>query len=76
MKQIENRVRKQWISYLAEVMPKDAHQTQVQECRRAFYAGALGCLIAGNLAEGTDQVFDEIWTELKQFNQDVKSGKA
>jgi hypothetical protein len=30
-----------WESYVAEVLPKDAPPIQRQECRRAFYAGAV-----------------------------------
>lgn len=35
-----NTLREQWESYLADVMPRDAPPVQIQETRRAFYAGA------------------------------------
>jgi len=34
------RLEPEWISYRAQVVPKAAGAVQVEECRRAFYAGA------------------------------------
>jgi hypothetical protein len=34
------RLLEQWNSYSQAVMPRDASAVQIQECRRAFYAGA------------------------------------
>lgn len=34
-------IQQQWESYAAAVIPKDAPTVQIQECRRAFYAGAM-----------------------------------
>jgi hypothetical protein len=34
----------QWESYRAAVVPKDAGLVQIEECRRAFYAGAASAL--------------------------------
>jgi hypothetical protein len=31
-----------WKRYTAEVLPRDAPQVQIDECRQAFYAGAFG----------------------------------
>lgn len=33
-------IEKGWKSYLTMVIPKDASAVQIEECRRAFYAGA------------------------------------
>lgn len=35
-----NTVKEKWESYLREVVPANAGPVQVEECRRAFYAGA------------------------------------
>lgn len=35
-------IGEQWASYLAEVIPPEAPAVQVEECKRAFYAGAQG----------------------------------
>lgn len=37
-------VQEQWESYRDSVIPKNASAIQVQECRRAFYAGAYASL--------------------------------
>lgn len=34
-------VGEQWADYLRGVMPRGAPDVQIEECRRAFYAGAL-----------------------------------
>ncbi len=39
-----NRIRQQWESYRESVIPNDAGAIQVQECQRAFYAGACSIL--------------------------------
>ena len=39
-----NTIQAQWLSYLRDVVPRDAGPVQVEECRRAFYAGAAGLL--------------------------------
>jgi hypothetical protein len=33
-------VFEEWTDYLGKVVPKGADEVQVEECRRAFYAGA------------------------------------
>jgi hypothetical protein len=35
------RVFDVWTNYRRDVIPVDAHAVQVEECRRAFYAGAI-----------------------------------
>jgi hypothetical protein len=34
------RLEPEWLSYRRQVVPRDAGGVQVEECRRAFYAGA------------------------------------
>ncbi len=45
-----------WTSYLDEVVPRGASPTQVEETRRAFYAGAHAvlCILTQELVEMTD----------------------
>lgn len=45
------RVLEMWNDYRAKVMPKDAHEIQVSECRRSFFAGAISTY---NLCTGRD----------------------
>jgi len=35
------RIEPEWLSYRAKVVPAGAGPEQVEECRRAFYAGAV-----------------------------------
>lgn len=35
-------IGEQWASYVSKVIPADAPPVQVEECKRAFYAGAQG----------------------------------
>ena len=37
------KVLREWQSYEREVIPKGAPAVQREECRRAFYAGAMAC---------------------------------
>ena len=62
----------------------DAHPVQVQEMRRAFYAGgqALLGLIMSNLDPGEEPTdadlarMDQLEAELMQFGRDVAEGRA
>lgn len=74
----------QWASYRERVVPPDAGELQVQECRRAFYAGAKAVWRALLLLDsGTEDATDEdlarmegIGVELEEFGEDVKAGRA
>jgi hypothetical protein len=48
-----NTIQSSWESYRREVVPANAGEIQIEECRRAFYAGFAGCLgvCSGPLAE-------------------------
>ena len=68
-------IEKVWNDYLLNVMPKDANVVQVEETRKAFYAGAA-CLfyaILGLLDPGTDatdadlEKMDALHKELDEF---------
>ncbi len=73
-----------WDSYARRVMSPNAPPIQHQECRRAFYAGGEGLLVAIMNAldpgeEPTDADLDRmnsLHAELEQFADDVVKGKA
>ena len=72
-----------WISYMDEVLPKDAPAVQIQESKRAFVAGARG-VIGILLAIGDDSVSEEqgvdiieaLHQECRAFVKDVLEGRA
>jgi hypothetical protein len=73
-----------WASYRRSVVPRDASPVQVQECRRAFYAGATA-LLAGMMgaAEGdgdpTEQDYrrmEDLAGELARFAEGAARGAA
>jgi len=77
-------VAQAWDDYRALIVPKNAGPTQVQECRRAFYAGAesLFALIGQKLSD-TQEVRDSdvahlaaLNDELLAFAHDVTKGRA
>lgn len=75
---------REWASYRERVVPADASLFQVQECRRAFYAGAraLYYTVMEGLTPGPDHTADDealmlgLHAELEQFVADVKRGAA
>jgi len=70
-----------WDTYAARVLPKDAGPIQVQEIRRAFYAGAWGMF---NLIKTTHELDDRqaldriraLHKECDDFKQRVENGDA
>lgn len=73
-----------WDSYAERVLPKNAPPVQIQETRRAFYAGAQALFtnVMQALDPGTEPTADDLRymdalvLELAQFFADVKAGKA
>lgn len=72
-----------WNDYRREVIPADAPAVQIQECRRAFYAGAqafLACLLAASADDvGEDEgaaLLETYVQELQDFKHAVTEGKA
>ena len=70
-----------WISYLEQVVPKDASVGQVQATRQAFYSGAcilFGAMLA-NLSEEQSEAGDvadaalmsAIQTELEEYGMKI-----
>lgn len=79
----ENRIQEEFNSYRKAVIPREASDVQVRECRRAFYAGALALLtrIQMGASKQGDSDADlalmvEIQEELQDFKKRVLSGVA
>lgn len=71
-------IEKGWKSYRTMVIPKDASAVQIEECRRAFYAGAAilweGMMKAldpndSDATEGDLSIMASIQAELDEFGQ-------
>ncbi len=73
-----------WLSYREAVVPQNAPSIQLQECRRAFYAGACGLYteIMRMLEPGTEptdadlKMMAGIDGELRSFSKSVQQGRA
>lgn len=84
MGQVRGKLAELWESYAARVLPQNASAIQVQECRRAFYAGAGALLaaIASVLGPGDEPTEDDlraitaIQVELNAFALDTLEGRA
>lgn len=71
-----------WASYRAMVIPANAPDVQISECRRAFYAGAKGLLDAVMLAldpsrdptEADIEYMGKLQKELHTFGMGVMTG--
>lgn len=80
----EQRIQQHWVEYAERVIPKNAPTVQIVECRRAFFAGAVAfhSAMLNGLSQGDDitsadeAMMLELDAELRQFNQDVKEGRA
>lgn len=83
-----NRIAKAWEGYRLLVIPANASEVQVIECRRAFYGGAVslfGAVLSGltpeqEVTEDDLQVMFDIQEEIKayvaEYNLDLPpSGK-
>jgi hypothetical protein len=75
----------EWNGYMKAVFPDGRPDAiQLQETRRAFYAGAHAILsrILGDLTGGTEAeeqdltMMNDFENELRSFNEDVKAGRA
>lgn len=74
-------IEEAWDSFHREVIPRHASLIQVQEMRRAFYAGAHGMMeINSKLTDFSDdeavEILEAVVNELHQFVRDVAAGKA
>lgn len=74
-------IKEEWESYLA-IIPKNAHPVQVQESRRAFYAGCISMRRLFDQCSGDDVTEDQgvkmlmaLELEINAFHEDVKAGR-
>lgn len=58
-------VAEQWTSYLTKVVPNGASPTQIQETRRAFYAGAAGMYLILADPDVSDERIEQHLTDLE-----------
>ena len=76
-----------WKTYHADVLPQDASELMVRECRRSFYAGAhsvlsgilnsVDALDAGTEPTEEDlMMMEDLQEELERFALDVIGGRA
>ncbi len=78
------RIFEAWESYRTRVVPTEAPPIQVQECRRAFYAGAAALFetLYADLEPGPDAtlrdvtLLDDLADELRTMVLDVAQGRA
>lgn len=78
------KIADEWESYRKDVLPKCASSVQLQECRRAFYCGALAfqtCLMRCLTPEPEPtqedvELLEALDQELKEFARKVANGEA
>jgi len=74
----------EWINYRNDVISKDAGSTQLQESRRAFFAGAWAfySLILNQLEPGLEdtpndlKLMEKLDAEMREFRERVIKGYA
>lgn len=75
-------IKNEWMSFFRDVVPADAHPIQVQEMRRAFYAGWRAAQTAIEMAHDlpskadTIEALAEFYHELEAFKNSVLKGNA
>ena len=77
-------IETEWMNYRNAVIPKNASSTQLQECRRAFFAGAWAyySLLMNSLEPGTDEtpqdmaLMEKLDAEMREFKDRVVKGHA
>lgn len=83
MSKRRNLIANGWRSYAEHVLPANAPPVQIQETRRAFYAGAGLLFEALTNAVGPDDVSEDagmeimrgVDDEIRQFLRGVKGGR-
>ena len=63
------RIEKEFQEYRREVIPVDAPQVQIDECRKAFYAGAWALMdvIINGLSPDKDPTAADIVCQIRRF---------
>lgn len=80
----KHRIAAAWETFRAQVLPKNAGPVQVDEMRKAFYAGAwaLHCLLIAGVSEGPDcqpedeRLMEELVAEMEEFTARLLTGKG
>lgn len=72
-----------WLTYMDGVIPKDAGNTQLLECKRAFLGGALTVLTAverigeDDISEDVGvEIFEELRKDVQRLYDDMIAGRA
>lgn len=71
-------IEQEWLEYLRRVLPGDASEVQIRECKRAFFAGAhafhsiqLTKISKGDQCTDADlRLMDDLRDELAEFAMD------
>jgi hypothetical protein len=79
----DKTIAEAWVSYMDDVIPKDAPAVQIQESKRAFFGGAA-LVLQFALALGDDDVSEDEGVELLEslrreceaFKNDVLEGRS
>jgi hypothetical protein len=80
---MKNPIEQEWLALSRRVYAK-ASATQRQECRRAFYAGAIALfhMLTSRMSEGEEPtaadlaLMDTVNAEFEQYAEDLKAGRA
>jgi hypothetical protein len=64
-----------WNSYRREVLPAGAPEIQIEECRRAYYSGAmiLFTSIMGILDPGTEEATEKDMAQMAAIDDEIKA---
>jgi hypothetical protein len=81
---MKKTIDKEWQGFVKACFPPDLDPVQLIDLRRTFYGGAsalygmiMQCLSPGDEPTEADlQMMRDIQTELQDFNEMVKAGKA
>ncbi len=78
-----NRIQEAWLDFKRKVIPEDAPNIQLQECRRAFYAGAQSSFsvyvsIGDEVVSEDDgvKILEDLRDELAEFPKMILEGRA
>ncbi len=78
-----NTIQEQWSTFLAQVVPKDAADIQINEMRLAFYAGVTAMMHIEDVISNEKvsvnaaiAILEGVHDECHRFVSDVASGKA
>lgn len=68
----DNTIKKRWESYRYLVLPENASEVQISECRNAFYAGAWALFVEiAKASLDTDPDFSR--AKIRDLNAELKA---